>query len=166
MLKRPFKSMISTCLPPGENEPPVEQAPEAPLEDYGNTVFSERSSLDWRSIIEGAGLRGPIKNLASQAQVLTLEDNLVVLRLSIGAFATESNRQQLEVMLTAHFGRAFHVRFEVGELTSETVSDEVARERAAKMAERVRRFKQVPLVAKLINEMGAMLEESTVVEHH
>lgn len=121
-------------------------------------------SLNWRKVIEGAGLSGPIKNLASQAQVLTLEKNLAVLRLSVAAFATESNREMLEQNLSRYFGYPFHVRFEVGELTAATVSDEVTAERLRAQHERVERFKADPLVKRFMTELGAVLEESTVKE--
>ncbi|GEM_PF-239775 len=156
-------------LHPGENLPPVELAPEdLPPPDYPDEPVDgeEQDSLNWRSIIVGARLSGLMKNLAAQAQVLELTEEGVSLRLNVAAFATEANRQLLAGQISTYFGRPFRVHFEVGELTSSTVSDEVARERAEKLRERVSRFRDKPLVKLFMNDLGALIEENTVKDLH
>jgi DNA polymerase-3 subunit gamma/tau len=82
---RPARSL------PGESPPPVEDAPEYP-DDYDQP---EGDSLDWRKIISGAKLTGPVRNIAASSQVLALTDSFARLRVSVGAFATEGNRRLL-----------------------------------------------------------------------
>ncbi|MFR3636162.1 MAG: hypothetical protein ACLTVB_08810 [Sutterella sp.] len=152
--------------PPGENEPPVEQVPESYDFDYGAIITEAKDSLNWREMVDGAKLEGPLKNLAYHAQVLSLGKTQAVLRVSVAAFATEANREYLERQFTKYLGHQFFVRFEVGELTDKTVGEEVSEERIKAQQDRIKRFKTDPLVHRFMTELGAVLEESTVKEQH
>lgn len=148
---------------------PVEDVPEEPAGYYYNDVDvpdASNSSLNWRKVVESAQLTGPMKNLAYQAQVLTLESTQVNLRLPVAAFATEKNRLYLEQQLSRYFGRPFYVRFEVGELTSETVGEVVTKEKIQAKLDRIERFKKAPLVKQFMQELGAVVDDNTVKDRH
>lgn len=133
------------------------EEPESALE-----VGLDQDSLSWRKMIEGANLTGPIKNLASQAQVVSITREEVTLRTNTVAFATESNRELLEKQLKQYLHRAFRVNFEVGEITSTTVSEAVQKEQLLAQEARVNAFKNLPTVKLFMNELGAVVEPGTV----
>lgn len=101
--------------------------------------------------------------LATQSQVLSLEENRVQLRLNVAALATEANRRLLEQKLSDYFGRPFRVAFEVGTLDQgSTVADERRAEKAKAHAELVERFKNDPLVKEVLRVFGGTIDEDSI----
>ena len=134
------------------SEPPrAQQAPRA------------GEQLNWRNIIDGARFSGPVRMLASQSQVLKLEENRVQLRLNVAALATEANRRLMAQKLSDYFGRPFRVEFEVGSLDAgSTVGDAPRAERAKAHAELVERFKNDPLVKEVLRVFGGTIDEDSI----
>ncbi|MBM6704077.1 hypothetical protein H6A60_06200 [Sutterella massiliensis] len=134
------------------SEPPrAQQAPRA------------GEQLNWRNIIDGARFSGPVRMLASQSQVLKLEENRVQLRLNVAALATEANRRLMAQKLSDYFGRPFRVEFEVGSLDAgSTVADAQRAERAKAHAELVERFKNDPLVKEVLRVFGGTIDEDSI----
>lgn len=134
------------------SEPPrAQQAPRA------------GEQLNWRNIIDGARFSGPVRMLASQSQVLKLEENRVQLRLNVAALATEANRRLMAQKLSDYFGRPFRVEFEVGSLdVGSTVADAQRAERAKAHAELVERFKNDPLVKEVLRVFGGTIDEDSI----
>ncbi len=134
------------------SEPPrAQQAPRA------------GEQLNWRNIIDGARFAGPVRMLASQSQVLKLEENRVQLRLNVAALATEANRRLMAQKLSDYFGRPFRVEFEVGSLDAgSTVADAQRAERAKAHAELVERFKNDPLVKEVLRVFGGTIDEDSI----
>lgn len=119
--------------------------------------------LNWRNIIDGARFSGPVRMLASQSQVLKLEENRVQLRLNVAALATEANRRLMAQKLSDYFGRPFRVEFEVGSLDAgSTVADAQRAERAKAHAELVERFKNDPLVKEVLRVFGGTIDEDSI----
>lgn len=119
--------------------------------------------LNWRNIIDGARFAGPVRMLASQSQVLKLEENRVQLRLNVAALATEANRRLMAQKLSDYFGRPFRVEFEVGSLDAgSTVADAQRAERAKAHAELVERFKNDPLVKEVLRVFGGTIDEDSI----
>lgn len=134
------------------SEPP--RAQQAPRAD---------EQLNWRNIIDGARFAGPVRMLASQSQVLKLEENRVQLRLNVAALATEANRRLMAQKLSDYFGRPFRVEFEVGSLDAgSTVADAQRAERAKAHAELVERFKNDPLVEEVLRVFGGTIDEDSI----
>ncbi len=101
--------------------------------------------------------------LATQSQVMALEENRVQLRLSVQALATESNRRLLSDKLSAYLGRPFRVDFEVGDLElGSTLADAQRRERQAAHAALVERFKNDPYVQEVVKIFGGTIDEASV----
>lgn len=101
--------------------------------------------------------------LATQSQVMALEENRVQLRLSVQALATDSNRRLLSEKLSAYLGRPFRVDFEVGALErGATLADAERREREAAHAALVERFKSDPLVQEVVKLFGGTVDEASV----
>lgn len=134
------------------SEPPrAQQAPRA------------GEQLNWRNIIDGARFSGPVRMLASQSQVLKLEENRVQLRLNVAALATEANRRLMAQKLSDYFGRPFRVEFEVGSLDAgSTVADAQRAERAKAHAELVERFKNDPLVKEVLRVFDGTIDEDSI----
>ena len=134
------------------SEPPrAQQAPRA------------GEQLNLRNIIDGARFAGPVRMLASQSQVLKLEENRVQLRLNVAALATEANRRLMAQKLSDYFGRPFRVEFEVGSLDAgSTVADAQRAERAKAHAELVERFKNDPLVKEVLRVFGGTIDEDSI----
>ena len=134
------------------SEPPrAQQAPRA------------GEQLNWRNIIDGARFSGPVRMLASQSQVLKLEENRVQLRLNVAALATEANRRLMAQKLSDYFGRPFRFEFEVGSLDAgSTVADAQRAERAKAHAELVERFKNDPLVKEVLRVFGGTIDEDSI----
>ena len=101
--------------------------------------------------------------LATQSQVLSLEENRVQLRLNVAALATEANRRLLAQRLTDYLGRPFRVEFEVGSLDAgSTVADAKRAEKAKAHAELVERFKNDPLVKEVLRVFGGTIDEDSI----
>ena len=141
-LAGPAAGQLDDDTPPWENPPPVEYAPEIP--QSGPDPDRSESSLDWRSIIAGAGLTGPLRNLAASAQVLELTRSHVRLRLRVAAFATETGRELLSRALSSYFGSHCMVEFEVGDVAGGTVADQEEREREEAAGPLIEGFRNDP----------------------
>ena len=124
--------------------------------------FHEEDSLDWRSVIRGAKLQGPLRHLAASGEVLELTRNHVKLRITVTAFATEGNRQLLSEALSAYFGDHCIVEFEVGDVTSDTVVDAEARERIAARRQMIDGFASDPFVKTVVERFHGTIDESSV----
>ena len=150
---------MTTIRLPGENPPPVEYAPELPAEpDLGGRP------LDWRSIIAGAKLTGPLRNLAASAQVLELTESHVKLRLRVAAFATEQNRQLLSEALSTYFGQHCMVEFEVGDVTGGTLADAEEAERREARRQLIEGFRNDPFVRQVAALFHGTIDEASVRE--
>lgn len=120
------------------------------------------NSLDWRDVIRGANLSGPLKNLAASAQVLDLTRSHVKLRLRIAAFATDTNRQLLSEALARYFKNHCLVEFEVGEVEGETVADAQQRERDEARAKMISDFRNDPFVRMVVERFHATIDEHSI----
>ena len=151
----------TTIRRPGENLPPVDVAPEYP----DAVPYDDEQTgcpINWRKVIEGAGLKGPIRNLAAQAEPLELTPNHVKLRLKVAAFASESSRQLLSQALSRYFNTHCMVEFEIGELQSETLGQAEERERQEARRALIEGFRNDPFVKQVLALFHGTIEESTV----
>lgn len=103
-----------------------------------------------------------MRNIAASSQVLALTESFVRLRVVVGAFATEGNRRLLEQRLSRYFGTDFHVEFEIGEQTAETVSDAEQSEREAARRALIEGLRSDPLVQKVVQLFHGTIDESSV----
>lgn len=124
--------------------------------------FREEDSLDWRSVVRGAKLEGPLRHLAASGEVLELTRNHVKLRITVTAFATEGNRQLLSDALSKYFGEHCLVEFEVGEVKGDTLVDAEARERIAVRRRMIDGFANDPFVKAVVERFHGTIDESSV----
>ena len=157
--RRPSLRHPTTRLP-GENPPPVEYAPE--IAHRGPDPDQAESSLDWRSIIAGARLTGPLRNLAASAQVLELTRTHVKLRLRVAAFATETGRELLSRALSSYFGSHCMVEFEVGDVSEGTVADQEESEREEARKALIDGFRNDPFVKQVQALFHGTIDDATV----
>lgn len=120
------------------------------------------ASLDWRGVIEGAGLEGPLKMLASMSEPVTLTPHHVHLRIALKAYATESNREMLANRLSVYFQTMCRVTFEVGALRGVTVADDYREERSAQRKALLKNFTADATVERLVRIFDASVDETSV----
>ena len=144
-----------SCLP-GGSLTPVEPLPEVPRPP----VIT--GPLNWRKVIEGAGLEGPILMVATMGEPLELTGDSLRLRIPVAAFATEANRAALADSLSTYFGTAFRVTFEVGKVETVTVAESIRQEREEARRALVEAFKNDPVVKEVIRLTGAEIDESSI----
>ena len=119
--------------------------------------------LSWRDIIEGAGLSGPIRTLAAQAQVLELTEARVQLRFGVNALLTDANRELMEHRVAGWLGRPFSVEFVAGEAESGTTVAEADRaQRNAEHQALIERFKADPVVRDVVRLLGGTVDEDSI----
>lgn len=123
---------------------------------------AESKPLNWRDIVRASGLEGPIKMIAAQAQVLSLSEDCVKLRLGVAALATESNRRLLSEKLSVRLGHSFRVVFEVGELDGDTVADEERRERYLAHRALIEGFRKDPFVTDVAKLFEGTIDEDSI----
>ncbi|MBE5692711.1 MAG: hypothetical protein EGQ34_07455 [Sutterella sp.] len=119
--------------------------------------------LSWRDIIEGAGLTGPLKSLASQSQVISLTDARVQLRLGVQSLLTEQNKKLLEERISVWLGRAFRVEFLAGTVEAgSTVADAERRKKEAERRELIEKFKSDPVVKEIVRLFNGKIDEDSI----
>lgn len=149
----------------GESTAPVELpsgVPDEAWSQYAPEPAVSEAPLDWRAVIEGAGLQGPLKMLASMSEPVTLTPHHVHLRIALKAYATESNRELLADRLSVYFQTMCRVTFEVGPLQGATVADDYREERNAKRAALLENFKADATVRRLMAIFDATVDETSV----
>lgn len=125
--------------------------------------FGIAEPLNWRSLIDGAKLTGPLRMMATQGQVMAYDENRVQLRLSVSALATAQNQKRLSEALSRHLGRPFRVELESGETDEgSTVADAERAERAAQRAKLIADFKNDPLVQEVCRLFGGVVDEQSI----
>lgn len=118
--------------------------------------------LNWRKVIEGAELEGPILMVATMGEPLELTGESLRLRIPVAAFATEANRAALADSLSTYFGTAFRVTFEVGRVETVTVAESIRQEREEARRMLVEAFRNDPVVKEVIRLTGAEIDESSI----
>ncbi len=103
--------------------------------------------------------------LATQAQVVTLEENRVQLRLNVAALTTEANRKLLSEQIERFLGHDFRVEWEVGALEEgSTVAEAVREEKALARKELIERFKNDPFVQEVVRLFDGTIDEDSIRE--
>lgn len=143
----------------GESKAPIETLTPPPVEHSESAL---PVSLNWRDVIEGMHLVGPMKMLAMNSQALVVSPEKVHLRVPVQAFDTQRNRFKLSDHLTQYFGMFCQVTFEVGPLSETTVADRVRQEREKEQAALVHRFRQNEWVNYVVTLFQADLDEGSV----
>lgn len=133
-------------------------------DDVGQADADSPGPLNWREMIRAAGLEGPVKMIAVQAQVLSLTEDSVKLRLGVAALATEPNRRALAEKLSARMGRPFRVVFEVGHVEGTTIADEERRERFDAHRAMIETFRKDPFVIDVAELFGGTIDEDSIVK--
>ena len=161
-------------------EPPVARAPlqvreVAPVESPRPVAAPEPTPQaaapsgplaidDWGSLIERAGLRGPLGQLAQHAALVGVEGNTLRLALKPDHDHLHSAPMvsMLEEKLCAALGRAVRVSFEKTRPGMETPADLAARSRGEQQQEAERALEADPFVQAVMSEMGGRIVPNSV----
>lgn len=153
-----LETVLIGCLL-GESSAPIEIYESPPSDNHG---YVPGRSLNWRDVIEGMHLVGPMKMLAMNSQALIISPEKVHLRVPVQAFDTQRNRFKLSDHLTQYFGMFCQVSFEVGPISERTVADRVRKERQKQHQKDVQRFRNNEWVQYVVTLFGADLDEGSV----
>jgi DNA polymerase-3 subunit gamma/tau len=119
---------------------------------------------DWSRLIEQAGLRGPVGQLAQHAALLGVEGN--TLRLALKADHDHLHSapmvSMLEERLGAALGRAIRVTFEKTRPGMETPADLAARSRGEQQQEAERALEADPFVQAVMRDLGGRIVPNSV----
>ncbi|MCQ4163222.1 DNA polymerase III subunit gamma/tau [Tahibacter harae] len=119
---------------------------------------------DWPLLIERAGLRGPVGQLAQHAVLVAVEGN--TLRLALKAEHDHLNSAPMVAMLqeklAAATGRPLRCVFELARGGMETPAEQNARQRNARQLQAEQDMEQDPFVQAAMRELGARLVPNSV----
>lgn len=146
------------------------QPPVPTLLETSSSVSPTKSSAapieftDWPSLIEAAGLRGPVGQLAQHAALIALETN--VLRLALKPihehFSAPPLIAQMEQLVSATLGRPIKVRFEKTQGILETPADLSARAKSAQQQMAESAIEADPIVQALQQQLGARIIPNSI----
>jgi DNA polymerase-3 subunit gamma/tau len=118
-------------------------------------------ATDWASLIDAAGLKGPVGQLAQHASLIAVEQN--VIRLALKPAHEHFNAPPLvlvmEEKLGSVLGRAIKVRFEKpsAERLPEAPAEIAGRERSARQQATEQSMNDDPVVQALMRDFDARL---------
>jgi len=111
---------------------------------------------DWAGMIEAAELKGPAGQLARNAALLAIENNVVRLALnpSFEHLSAPPVVANIEERLSSVLGRAVKLRFEKADAAQTTPAEVAASERSARQHEAERALGDDPFVQGVIRDFG------------
>lgn len=99
-----------------------------------------------------------------QAEVLSLAENSVKLRLAGSVFANEENRRMLEEKISSYLGFPFRVEWEFGDVAvGATLSDYEKKKEEDARARNLDVFSKDPFVAEILKQFGGQVDELSLV---
>ncbi|MEO8801818.1 MAG: DNA polymerase III subunit gamma/tau [Rudaea sp.] len=125
--------------------------------DGDSNAVAAAESADWAGLIQTAGLRGALGQLAQHAALLSIENGVVRLALKT-EFAHLSSPvliEQMQVKLAVALGRAIKVQFEKAALATLTPADVASRERNERQQAAEQAFDEDPFVQTMKRDFGA-----------
>lgn len=178
-----FPAATSAALPHGASGPSHGEyaAGEPPVTPRGGDALASRSQSvasgtpaaagpveieprDWPLLIERAGLRGPVGQLAQHAVLVAVEGH--TLRLALKAEHDHLNSApmvgMLQERLAAATGRPLRCVFELARGGMETPAEQNARQRNARQLQAEQDMEQDPFVQAAMRELGARLVPNSV----
>ena len=124
----------------------------------------ELEPRDWPRLIELAGLRGPVGQLAQHAALMAVEGN--TLRLALKAEHEHLNSalmvSHLQEKLAQATGRPLRCVFETARAGVETPAEQIARTRNARQLQAEQDIEQDPFVQAAVQELGARIVPNSV----
>jgi len=119
---------------------------------------------DWPQLIERAGLRGPLGQLAQHAALLAVDGD--VLRLALRPehenLHSPAMANQLQEKLAAATGRPLRLNFERARDGVETPAEQIARTRSARQQQAEQDMELDPFVQSAMREFGARIVPQSV----
>lgn len=158
--------MAPTSEPAGVlSAQPLASPPAAPPQASAATVAAvPLEPRDWPALIESAGLRGAVGQLAQHAALVAVEGH--VLRLALKAEHDHLHSPlmvgQLQEKLSAATGRPLRCLFEPARAGLETPAEQIARSRSARQQQAEQDIEQDPFVQAAMRELGARIVPNSV----
>lgn len=125
---------------------------------------SLRNAEDWLALIGDAGLKGPVRELASHSGFCAYADGLLSLSLPEACEHLRSDKSvsSLAQQLAPLLGSAPRIRFEkaAANANGETLHDRNQRQRSERQSGAESSFMADPIVAQLIGQGGKVVPDS------
>jgi len=153
------RAHVAAVSPPRAAEPRAKAAPAQPSGAPGPNGSAAHSgeASEWAALIEKAGLRGPVGQLAQHSALVSIDGDLVRLALKPGHEDMHSAAMiaQMAEKLGAALGRAVKVRYDKAPSAADTPADVAARDRAERQQSAERALGADPFVQALIRDFDA-----------
>lgn len=155
----PLQSAPAAIAAPAVVAPAVTSVPPAVAE-----LAVTLEPRDWPQLIERAGLRGPLGQLAQHAALLAVDGD--VLRLALRPehenLHSTAMASQLQERLAAATGRPLRLNFERARAGVETPAEQIARTRSTRQQQAEQDMEQDPFVQAAMREFGARIVPQSV----
>ena len=149
-----------TFSPPAP-QPPVRE-PAAPAVHSASAMMPLRHAEDWLALVGSAGLKGPVRELASHSGFCGYDNGVLSLNLpdAFEHLRSDNLLKRLASDLAPALGAAPKIRFEKIAAAGETLHDRHQRERSERQSGAETAFLADPVVNQLLGQGGKLLPDS------
>ena len=156
---------LPPVAPPPRVAAPAPEPPAAPVEVPGGATASRglASVEDWLSLVAGAGLKGPVRELAAHSAFCGHADGVLQLSLpdSFDHLRSDNLVRQLAQALAPALGVAPRIRFESARAAgAETLHARSERQRDQRQADAESAFLSDPVVSHLVRQGATVVPDS------
>ncbi|GMV28876.1 MAG: hypothetical protein AMXMBFR59_10010 [Rhodanobacteraceae bacterium] len=136
----------------------------APPRDTAAVATVAIEPRDWASLIERAGLLGPIGQVARNAALMSVQGDVLKLALRTEYYDMLSPVMvsQLQERLSAATGRPLRCQFEQASGSVETPAEQLSRTRSARQQQAEEDMERDPFVQAAVRELGARIVPGSV----
>ncbi|HET7300884.1 MAG TPA: DNA polymerase III subunit gamma/tau [Oleiagrimonas sp.] len=164
--KAPARPPAPKATPAPQRRPPPAAAPPAvaPTPAPATSAPAAGDATSWEVLIDKADLHGPLRQLAVNATLQSLEGQAMTLALPASQFglAVEPMTGQLQDKLAAALGHPVKLHFVRAEGDLETPATRMQAARDARQAEAERAIDEDPLVQSMVRDFGARVVPQSV----
>jgi len=171
---KPVSSLKPASPPPVRISAPIKEAGAAPgyvapstpaaVPTLPPATATISAASDWPTLIEAAGLKGPVGQLALHASLIGIEDGAVRLALKPAHehFSSPPLIAMMEQKLSAVLGRPHKVRFEKTTAPIEAPAERAERDRSARQRAAEDSLADDPGVQSLLREFGGRIVPESI----
>jgi DNA polymerase III subunit gamma/tau len=125
---------------------------------------STNNSVDWLEIYPQLGVTGILQSTLANCELVEVNENhfSFVLDESQGSLYDVGHQKRLADLLSAYFSKSVNVAITLGKVSSETPAMQVIRLNDERHQHAVKIIKEDPIVAQLIQQFGAVLNEESI----
>lgn len=145
-------ALQQTLQPPASTSPVSPQPPQA-------AVMPERAD-DWHGL--AATLRQPMRQLALHCELVSRDNQRIVLRLAPAHKHLQAHQEKLRAELAAHFGHPVTLEVQLGEPAGQTPKSRADNEKRERQERAIAAIESDPFVREACDLFDASIDESTI----